>query len=154
MAEAKVRFVEGLQFVGVGPSGHALVMDGREQGGGLDSAPRPGEIVLLAHAGCTGMDVVSILRKMRIDIQEFEVKVSADAAKEHPKVWTKVHLEFRLRSANATPEKVEHAISLSHEKYCSVGAMLGTTAEITHSLVLEKPQGRGPVQTAGGRTPR
>ena len=86
------------------------------------------------------MDVLSILKKMRITVDDFEVRVSADAASEHPKVWTKVHLEFVVRSDNATADKVEKAIALSHEKYCSVGVMVGKTATVTHSHRIERTQ--------------
>ena len=140
MASVNVRMVDGLQLVGLGQSGHAIVMDARKELGGHDSGVRPGELVLLAHAGCTAMDVLSILKKMRITVDEFEVRVSADAAPEHPKVWTKVHLEFFIRSGNATDDKVEKAIGLSHEKYCSVGAMVGKTATVTHSHKIERTQ--------------
>jgi putative redox protein len=142
MVQAKVRMVDGLQLVGLGPSGHAVVLDAKKETGGNDSGTRPGELVLLAHAGCTAMDVLSILKKMRIDIEEFEVRVSAEAAEDHPKVWKKVHLEFFVRSDSVTADKLERAITLSHEKYCSVGAMVGKTADVTHSHIIESSKQR------------
>ena len=138
MARAKVRWVEGLQFVGSPPSNHAIILDGSEKGGGADSAIHPGELLLVSLAGCTGMDVISILNKMRVDVKEFEVRVDAEAAQEHPKVWKKIHLTFHVVGKDIPEDKLKHAIELSQNKYCSVSASLRSSVEITYGYQTEE----------------
>src|SRR3990170_1294822 len=94
MAKAKVRWVEGMQFVGTPPSNHAIVLDGSEKAGAADSAIHPGELVLVGLAGCTGIDVVSILKKMHIEFSELEVHVDAEAAEEHPRGRKKIKVSY------------------------------------------------------------
>lgn len=137
MAKAKVRWVEGLQFVGSPPSNHAITLDGSEKGGGADSAIHPGELLLVALAGCTGMDVISILKKMHLEVKEFEVRVEAEAAEEHPKAWKKIHLTYYLVGEKIPEDKLKHAIELSQNKYCSVSATLRTPVEVTYSYQTE-----------------
>ena len=138
MAKAKVRWVEGLLFVGSPPSNHSVVLDGSEKGGGADSAIHPGELLLVSLSGCTGMDVISILNKMRVDVKEFEVRVDAEAAREHPKVWKKIHLTFHVAGKNIPEDKLKHAIELSQNKYCSVSASLRSSVEITYGYQIEQ----------------
>lgn len=128
--EVKVVWQDGLRFVGLPPSGHAVLMDGAKEVGGEDSAPRPTELLLVALGGCTGMDVVSILQKMRTPPRRFWVKIQAERAPEHPKAVRKVHL---LYMAEGVPEEnLRQAAELSHERYCSVAHSLA--AEITFSV--------------------
>jgi len=128
--EVKVFWQDGLRFVGLPPSGHAVVMDGAKEVGGEDSAPRPTELLLIALGGCTGMDVVSILQKMRTPPRRFRVEIQAERAPEHPKAVRKVHL---LYVAEGVPEEnLRKAAQLSHERYCSVAHSL--TAEISFSV--------------------
>ncbi len=138
MAKAKVRWVEGLQFVGSPPSNHAIILDGSEKGGGADSAIHPGELLLVALAGCTGMDVISILKKMRVDVKELEVRVDAEAAEEHPKAWKKIHLTYHVVGKNIPEDKLKHAIELSQNKYCSVTATLKSPMEPTYEYQTEE----------------
>jgi len=100
--EVKVVWQDGLRFVGLPPSGHAVLMDGAKEVGGEDSAPRPTELLLIALGGCTGMDVVSILQKMRTPPRRFWVEIQAERASEHPKAVRKVHL---LYTAEGVPEE-------------------------------------------------
>ena len=125
MSVARVKWVEKLQLVGDTPSGHSIAMDGPKRVGGDDSAVRPGELTLVALGGCTGIDVITILEKMRVKFDSFEVAIDAEPAPEHPKVWTKIHVKYIFEA------KVKKAITLSEEKYCSVSAMLKKTAEMT-----------------------
>jgi len=128
--EVKVFWQDGLRFVGLPPSGHAVVMDGAKEVGGEDSAPRPTELLLIALGGCTGMDVVSILQKMRTPPCRFRVEIQAERAPEHPKAVRKVHL---LYVAEGVPEEnLRKAAQLSHERYCSVAHSLA--AEISFSV--------------------
>ncbi|RKY23335.1 MAG: osmotically inducible protein OsmC [Planctomycetota bacterium] len=138
MAKAKLRWIEGLQFAGIPPSNHAIILDGSEKGGGANSAIHPGELVLLALGGCTGMDVISILKKMRLEVSEFEVRIDAEAAQEHPKAWKKIKITYYLKGKDLPEEKVKHAIELSQEKYCSVSATLRSPVEIVYDhLIIE-----------------
>jgi putative redox protein len=130
--KAKVKWSEGLQFVGTAESGHALVLDTHAEVGGLEAGPSPMELVLLALGGCTGMDVVSILKKMRVEWARFEIGLEAERAEEHPKAFTKIHLTYRIWGADIPEDKLKKAIDLSLERYCSVGAMLGKRAKITY----------------------
>ena len=128
--EVKVMWHEGLRFVGLGPSGHAVLMDGGKDAGGADSAPRPTELLLIALGGCTGMDVVSILQKMRTPPRRFWVEIQAERAPEHPKAVRKVRL---LYVAEGVPEEnLRKAAQLSQERYCSVSHSL--SAELSFSV--------------------
>ena len=138
MARAKARWVEGLQFVGSPPSNHAITLDGSEKGGGADSAIHPGELLLVALAGCTGKDVISNLKKMRVDVKEFEVRVDGEAAEEHPKAWRKIHLTFHVVGKDIPEDKLKHAIELSQNKYCPVTATLKSSVEPTYEYQTEE----------------
>lgn len=120
-----------MSFIAETGSNHAVVMDGAPDGGGRNLAPRPMEMVLLGTGGCTAYDVVVILKKSGQDISGCEVRLDAQRAEIDPKVFTRIHMHFTVRGRNLKPNMVEHAIRLSHEKYCSASIMLGKTAEIT-----------------------
>lgn len=119
-------------------SGHITVMDGALEGGGNNLAPRPMELVLAGTGGCTAYDVVIILKRGRQDVSGCEVSLKADRADNDPKVFTKIHFHFTVRGRNLKSDVVERAIRLSAEKYCSASIMLGKTAEISHSWVIEE----------------
>ncbi len=130
---ARVKLVDGMMFVGESGSGHAVVMDGAPEYGGRNLGIRPMEMLLIGLGGCTAFDVVQILRKGREQVSDCEVEVTAERAELDPKVFTKIHLEYRVAGKDLAPAKVERAIQLSKEKYCSASIMLGAVAEITHS---------------------
>lgn len=138
--EAKVTFSQGLQFVGQADSGHALVMDGPVRVGGSDSAPRPSELLLLALAGCTGMDVISILRKKRQQVSGMEITVSGEQKADHPARFEKLAVTYVIRGEGIDPEAVRRAIQLSEEKYCRVGATLREGVEITSGFEILHPE--------------
>jgi len=127
-----VKWIDGLLMVGKSDSGHAIVMDGPPEIGGGNLGVRPMEMLLLGMAGCTMIDVVSTLNKMREDVVDCQTQVSADRAEEYPKVFTNIHVHFILRGKQLNPSKVDKAIKLSAEKYCSASIMIGKTATITH----------------------
>lgn len=104
--------------------GHAVIMDTSAAGGGEDLGPSPKRLLLGTLATCTGMDVVSLLRKMRVDFSDFEIVTQADLTEEHPKVFTQVTVIYRIKVAEEHREKVEKAVSLSQEKYCGISEML------------------------------
>ncbi len=127
---------DGMTFLAETGSNHVVTMDGAPEGGGRNLAPRPMELVLAGTGGCTAYDVVVILRKNGQDVRGCEVKVSAERAPTDPKVFIKIHMHFVVRGRGLKRNLVEHAIRLSHEKYCSASAMLGKTAEMTKDFEL------------------
>ncbi len=136
--ECTVKWVgpEGMTFVAETGSGHAVVMDGAPEGGGRNLGPRPMEMVLLGTGGCTAYDVVLILRKSGEPVTGCEVQMRAERAATDPKVFTSIHFHFVVRGTAVKPGKVEQAIKLSKQKYCSASIMLAKTAEITHDYEL------------------
>jgi putative redox protein len=134
--ECTVKWVgpEGMAFVAETGSGHAVVMDGAPEGGGRNFGPRPMEMVLLGTGGCTAYDVVLILRKSGEPVTGCEVQVKAERAATDPKIFTHIHFHFVVRGKGVKPGKIEQAIKLSAQKYCSASIMLAKTAEITHDF--------------------
>ena len=129
-----VNWIDGMLMVGKSHSGHSITMDGPPEIGGNNLGVRPMEMLLLGVAGCTMIDVVTTLKKMRQDLTNCETKLSAERADEHPKVFTDIHIKFIVKGQDLDPKKVEKAITLSAEKYCSASIMLGKTASITHDF--------------------
>jgi putative redox protein len=125
---------DGMTFLAQTGSNHVVAMDGAPEGGGRNLAPRPMEMVLLGTGGCTAYDVVAILKKSGQDVTGCEVKLQSERAATDPKVFTRIHMHFVVRGRALKRNLVEHAIRLSHEKYCSASAMLGKTAEMTNDF--------------------
>ena len=132
--KVRVKWVEGVTFLGETESSHAIVMDGAPEGGGRNLGPRPMETLLAGAGGCTAYDVVTMLRKSRQDVVDVAVELEADRASEDPKVFTRIRLHFVVKGRNIRREAVERAIELSASKYCSASIMLGKTAEISHDF--------------------
>ena len=132
--KARARWVEGMAFMGEAGSGHAVMMDGSPEFGGRNIGIRPMEMLLIGLAGCTGFDVVQILKKGRENVTGCEVEVEAERATEDPKVFTKIHIAYRITGRGLSQAKAERAVTLSKEKYCSASIMLGATAEMSASL--------------------
>jgi putative redox protein len=129
--------LRGITFAGMADSKHWVVMDGPEEFGGSGAAARPKELLLLALAGCTGSDVVSILKKKRAPLDKLELHLTAEQADEHPQVYTRIHVEYVCHGEELRPSDVERAIELSETKYCAVSAMLRPAVAITHSYRIE-----------------
>jgi len=125
---------EGMSFLAETGSNHLVTMDGAPDGGGRNLAPRPMEMVLLGTGGCTAYDVVVILKKSGQDVTGCEVKLTAERAATDPKVFTKIHMHWTVRGRALKRNLVEHAVRLTHEKYCSATAMLSKTAEVTRDF--------------------
>ncbi len=132
--KARIKWVEDISFVGQTESGHAVVMDGAPEAGGKNLGPRPMEMLLLGLGGCTSFDVVLILRKSRQNVMDCVAEIDATRADTDPKVFTRIHVHFIVSGKSLDPKRVEQAIHLSAEKYCSASIMLGKTAEITHDF--------------------
>ncbi len=136
MLHATVRHVHNLTFQARGKSGHAVVLDGSASAGGDDCAPSPKEFLLFALGGCTAFDVALILRKRRLELRSFTVEMEADELDAAPRVFTEVRVTYRLDGPEIPAADVERAIRLSHEKYCSVGAMLLRALPIRWKAIL------------------
>jgi len=133
MTEVRTKLIDGMRFVATAQSGHAIIMDTDKDKGGFNSAPTPMELLLVSLAGCTGMDVIYILRKMKIEPEQFEIVVKAERAEEHPKVYKKTEITYLLRGKSIPEDKVKQAIELSQNKYCSVSATMKEVGEITYN---------------------
>jgi putative redox protein len=127
-----------MSFVGESGSGHSVVMDGPPELGGRNLGVRPMEMLLLGLGGCASFDVVLILQKSKQQVLDCEVQIEAERADKEPKVFTRIHLHFVVSGRNLSAEKVERAIKLSAEKYCSASIMLAKTAEVTHDFELHE----------------
>ena len=132
--ECTVRWTSGMTFLAETASNHVVAMDGAPEGGGRNLAPRPMEMVLVGTGGCTAYDVVVILKKSGQQITGCEVKLTSERAESDPKVFTRIHMHFVVRGRGLKRNLVEHAIRLSHEKYCSASIMLGKTAQISRDF--------------------
>jgi len=136
--KARVKLIEGVSFAGQSESGHTVVMDGPPDSGGKNLGVRPMEMLLLGLGGCSAFDVVHILRKGRQAITDCIAEIDATRADTDPKVFTRIHVHFIVTGRELDSKRVEQAVKLSAEKYCSASIMLGKVAEITHDFeVLE-----------------
>ena len=130
--KARIKWLDNMSFVGESGSGHSIVMDASPEVGGRDLGARPMEMLLLGLGGCSSIDVLMILQKARQDVTDCTVEIEAQRADKEPKVFTKIHLHFVVEGRNLSDKRVERAIKLSAEKYCSASLMLEKSAEITH----------------------
>jgi putative redox protein len=135
--KAYIKQLKGITFVGKADSNHWVTMDGAADFGGSDAGIRPKELILLGLGGCTGSDVVSILAKKRVKLDDFEINIETEVSENHPQVFTKLHLEYIFYGKDIIAKDVERAIELSQTKYCGVTAMLEKAVEITHSYRIE-----------------
>jgi putative redox protein len=118
-------------------NGHKIILDADEAEGGTDKGPRPKALLLVSLAGCTAMDVISILGKMRVQPEAFRIETDGELTEEHPKYYHKLHLRYVFKGKDLPVDKLEKAVSLSQERYCGVSAMLSKAATITHEIVIE-----------------
>ncbi len=131
--EVKVQYLENMAFK-ANVNGHEIILDAAEQVGGENRGPRPKPLMLTALAGCTGMDVVSILKKMRVEFDDFNVIVEGDLTEEHPKQFYKMNVIYEFKGSNLPMEKLKKAVSLSEERYCGVSASYKKAMEITSEI--------------------
>jgi putative redox protein len=132
--KATVKWLDHMSFVGESDSGHSVVMDGPPDDGGRNMGVRPMEMVLLGMGGCTAFDVVHILKKARQEITDCRVEIEAERATQVPKVFTKIHAHYIVKGKGLDTKKVERAVNMTAEKYCSVSIMLAATVEISHDF--------------------
>ncbi|WP_036221310.1 OsmC family protein [Mesoaciditoga lauensis] len=132
----KLEWKGNMKFAAYTPSGHEVMLDSSINSGGEDTAARPMELLLVSLVGCTAMDVISILKKMKAFPENFRVEVEYERAPEHPKIYTKIHLKYIFKNA-PSKAKAEKAVELSQNKYCSVSAMLKKASDLTYELVFD-----------------
>ncbi len=133
---ATIELQQNVCFKGTAGSGNTVLMDGPPDHGGENQGPRPMEMLLLGMGGCASFDVVHILRKKRVEVEDCICEIEAERADEEPKVFTKIHLHFKVKGQDLTEKAISRAVELSAEKYCSASIMLGKTADVTHSYEL------------------
>jgi putative redox protein len=126
----------GMRFAARAGSGHQVTLDAAEHDGGQNTGFRPMELLLVGLAGCTGMDVISILRKKRQQVTAYVVQVTGVRAEDHPMVFVEITVEHIITGHHIQPEAVARAIQLSEGRYCGAGAMLGKVAHLTHTYRL------------------
>ena len=132
--DISISWKEGMAFEAEA-NGHKIMLDAGEKFGGRDLGPRPKILMLVALAGCTAMDVVSILTKMRVELDNFDVKVEGEQSEEQPVHYTSMHIIYEFWGKNLPEEKLEKAINLSHERYCGVSAVYRKAMPVTHSFI-------------------
>lgn len=131
--KSTINWAGDLAFNGMTPSGHELKMDAAQEVGGHNTGARPTELLLHSIAGCTGIDIVMILKKMRLEPQSFKMEIEGARAEEHPKRFTDFHIHYILEG-DLPEEKVVRAVELSKDKYCSVAHSLNATIKATYSI--------------------
>jgi putative redox protein len=137
MMKSTVTWTSGLAFTARQGS-HSIPLDASKEAGGMDSGASPKALLLSGLGGCTGIDVVSILEKMRVPFKGLEVQVSADLTEEHPRVFRSIHLRYGFRGRDLPMEKLEKAVILSMDRYCGVSAMLAKAAPISWEITVEE----------------
>jgi len=136
--EAKLKWQEGLRFEGTSSFGHKIITDGARTSGGSEMGYRPTELVLFALAGCTGMDVVKILEKMRQKVTGFEIEVKGQQPEEYPKPYNKIDIKYIFTGKGLDKDKIATAIGLSKDKYCMVSQTLAGVANICHEIEIRE----------------
>ena len=137
---ARIKWIQDVMFLGESGSGHSVVMDGAPDAGGRNMGFRPMEMLLLGLGGCSAFDVVAILKRGRENVTDCTIDIEAERAATDPKVFTRIVLKYVVTGRNLDSHKVERAIKLSAEKYCSASAILGKTAELSHTFeIVEQP---------------
>lgn len=129
-----VKWQGGMAFKGTTESGHDVLMDAAPEVGGENKGARPMEMVLLGLGGCTSIDVMMMLQKSQQDVTDCEVEIESERSDSIPKVFTKIHVHFKVSGHGLNPKKVERAVNLSAEKYCSVSKMLEHSVEMSHDF--------------------
>ncbi len=131
----KTKWAKGMAFE-CEISGHKVTIDAGPQVGGNDLGPRPKALMLASLGGCTAMDVISILKKMRVDVKDLNVIVEGDLTDEHPKHFYKMHVTYEVTGKDLPMDKIKKAVSLSEDRYCGVSAVYKQTMEITSEIKL------------------
>lgn len=135
--KAKVVWQSGLRFLGIAGD-RAIIIDTSKELGGYETGPAPMELLLMSLGACTGMDVISILKKMKVSVDGFEIEVIGNKREEHPKYFTRVTLVYRFLGTDLPIDKIKHAVELSHDKYCSVTSCLQEKVQVDYEIEIAK----------------
>ena len=135
--EVSTKWLENMSFE-LEINGHKLIIDAKEEVGGQDRGPRPKPLMLAALGGCTSMDVISILKKMRVELKSLNVIVEGELSEEHPKRFQKMHVIYEVEGNNLPMDKIEKAVSLSEDTYCGVSAVYKEVMEITSEIRIKE----------------
>ncbi|MCA1757393.1 MAG: OsmC family protein [Bacteroidales bacterium] len=138
MAESVNIRLKGEMAFDIEIDGHHLMIDSAPEFGGENRGPKPKNLMLASIGGCTGMDVVSMLRKMRVPFDDLRIEVSGNITEEHPRHFDTIHIIYIIKGLNIPRDKVETAVNLSQEKYCGVTYSLRQSASITHEIIIEE----------------
>ena len=134
--ESKVVWKGRMAFTGSSDSGYLIPLDAKKRAGGHEMGFQPLQLFAIGLVGCTGMDVISILQKKRQEVTEFEVSAHIERAEEHPKVFTKIVIEYKVTGKGIDQQSVERAVELSETRYCPAQAMLEKAVEISHKITI------------------
>jgi putative redox protein len=134
--ESKVVWKGGMAFTGSSDSGYLIPLDAKKRAGGHEMGFQPLQLFAIGLVGCTGMDVISILQKKRQEVTEFEVSAHIERAEDHPRVFTKIVIEYKLTGKDLDHQAVERAVELSETRYCPAQAMLEKATEISHKIII------------------
>ena len=134
--KVSINYTEDMAFEAT-VNNHKIIIDADESVGGNDRGPRPKALTLVSLGGCTGMDVVSILKKMRVDFEKLDIDVEAELTQEHPKYYHKIKIIYKFKGNDLPMDKLEKAVTLSQDRYCGVTAMLSKAAEIDYEIIVE-----------------
>ena len=137
--EISISWKDGMAFE-ADVNGHKLILDAGEEFGGRNLGPRPKPLMLVALAGCTAMDVVSILTKMRVELEHFDVRVEGEQSEKQPVHYTNMHIIYEFWGKNLPEDKLEKAINLSHERYCGVSAVYRKAMPVTHTYIVHNTE--------------
>src|SRR5262249_26356830 len=141
--DVKVQWDCAMLFRGSTPATATIMMDAHPEHGGTNAGPTPMETLLMALAGCTGMDVIQILKKMRAPVEQLAIEVHAERAADHPRVLTAIHLRYVASGKGLEPTQVMRAVALSLDRYCSISAMLRKAVSLTSDVVVEDGSAEG-----------
>lgn len=137
--EDKILFehIDGMAFE-THVDGHHLLYDADQKVGGMDRGPKPKPMLLVSLAGCTGMDVISLLKKMRVDYDDFKIEITGKLTDEHPKYYHEINIKYHVWGNNVDQSKVKKSVDLSQERYCGVSYMLSKAAQINYTIIYHK----------------
>ena len=139
--KSKVVWKGGMAFTGsLESSGYLIPLDSAQAVGGRELGFRPLQLFAVGLVGCTGMDVISILQKKRVEVTDFQVSAEIERSEQHPKVFTKIQLVYKVIGKNIDRKDVERAVELSENKYCPAHAMLRETVEISHKIIVDQKE--------------
>jgi putative redox protein len=132
-SSVSIKWIENMEFQ-ADVEGHKISLDIDVESGGKNKGPKPKPLMMVALGGCTGIDVVSILKKMKVDLEYFNIVIEADMTEEHPKVYEKMHVIYEFKGKDLPFDKLERAIELSRDKYCGVSAMYKQAFEMSYEI--------------------